>query len=365
MSKNIIIGALVLAVVVGGGYALLKDKPTEDVTDNTSTNTPEYTTPAETYTTPAVVTSGAPTVTTSANAGVSSSTATVTGEVKPNGASTTYWFEYGETTALGSRTSSQNIGSSFSKIPTPAFITGLKADTKYYFRLSANNRFSTLNGITYTFQTNNNPPQQGTTPTSRTLSATDISRTTANLEGQVNPRGSETRYWFEYGKDVNLGNVTSLETLASGNTTVAVASPVSNLEPLTKYYFRLNAQNQFGTVNGAILNFTTKGPATPSSPSVTTTGASNIKSDSAALNGRINPNGAETTYWFEYSSDSLLSILIGSGTPREVLAAGTDNVNVSADIENLSKNTKYYYRLIGRNSFGVVRGSILSFTTKD
>jgi hypothetical protein len=77
----------------------------------------------------------APVVVTGTNPAVSSSTAIVTGQVKPNGAFTTYWFEYGETTALGSRTVSQQIGSGYALLSTPAFITGLKANTLYYFRL--------------------------------------------------------------------------------------------------------------------------------------------------------------------------------------------------------------------------------------
>jgi hypothetical protein len=106
--------------------------------------------------------------------------------------------------SLSSKTVSQQIGSGFISLSSPAFITGLKANTLYYFRLSANNNFGTTSGATYSFKTNNNPPVQGVAPTVRTNSAGNISRTGANLNGIVNPNGFQTKYWFEYGKDTNF-----------------------------------------------------------------------------------------------------------------------------------------------------------------
>lgn len=368
MSKNIIIGLLVVAVLVGGGIYLSQNSSNEADIPDTAKNDNDPTTPTpKTPTVPPVVipSPDAPTVQTSANYAVSISTATVAGTVKPNGASTNYWFEYGETTALGSRTSSQDIGSGFMTSATPAYITGLKSNTTYYFRLSAKNKFATVNGTTYTLKTNNTPPPSGFAPTAKTLAATDVARTTANLKGQVNPKGSETRYWFEYGKDINFGNVTTLENLASGNAVVSIAVSVSSLEPLTKYYFRLNAQNQYGTVNGTIVNFTTKGPATSSAPTVKTNQASNVTSTGATLNGSVNPNGVETTYWFEYSLEPMLKSLIGNGTTVQTLASGSNSVDVKATLTGLNKSTKYYYRLVAKNVHGVVKNNIVSFTTRN
>jgi phosphodiesterase/alkaline phosphatase D-like protein len=367
MNKNVIIGILVVLVILGGGYALLNNKPANvatytPTTDNTANTTP---TPNPQPTPVVPPKPDAPVVETGIDPSVSSSTALFTGTVKPNGAFTTYWFEYGETTALGNRSISQQIGSGFSTLSTPAYITGLKANTAYYFRLSAKNRFATVNGSTYSFQTNNTPPVPGRAPTTRTNSASDITRTTATVHGSVNPNGSDASYWFEYGTDTNLGNVTSFQGTNNGNSSMSVSASLSGLNPLMKYYFRLNAQNQYGTVNGSILSFTTSGPAAPTSPSVNTTSPSSITNSGATVNGRINPNGADTNYWFEYSTDSLLGSLIGSGTSIQTIPAGNSNVNVNASLINLSNNTKYYYRLVGRNAYGTVNGSIMSFKTKN
>jgi phosphodiesterase/alkaline phosphatase D-like protein len=309
----------------------------------------------------------APVVVTGTNPAVSSSTAIVTGQVKPNGAFTTYWFEYGETTALGSRTISQQIGSGYALLSTPAFITGLKANTLYYFRLSAKNSFATVNGSTATLQTNNTPAPTRALPTVSTGNATNITRTSADVNGKVNPNGWQTDFWFEYGKDANLGSGTATQSSGANNSVNSQTASLSNLDPLTKYFYRIDAQNQFGTVVGSILSFTTSGPAAPAAPaapSVTTTAASNVATTAARLNGRINPNGAETAYSFEYSLDSSLTTILNVGAPTQSVPAGNSSTNVTSDVTGLVANTTYYYRLTGKNSVGTVQGAIVSFKTK-
>ena len=368
MNKNIIIGVLVAVIVIAGGYYLLTFN--QD-TDNQTTPTTGVATTPTTPTTPVTPTTspvlGIPKVVTSVNVSNSISTAFVSGQIIPNGALTTYWFDFGTTTSLGSRTNSQQIGSGFSTITSPQIITGLSANTIYYFRLSASNSLGTANGNTYTFKTNNNPVVPAAMPTANTNNASSILRTSAVLNGQINPNGWPTNYWFEYGTNNNFGNITSITSATTANlsslSTVSMA--VSSLNPLTKYYFRLNVQNQFGTVNGSTLSFTTQGPLSPGAPSITTNQASNITSSSAQMNGRLNTNGVDTTYWFEYSNNSLLSNLIGGGTPVQTVLAGTNTVNVQSNVSSLIKNTKYYYHLVGKNQYGTVYGSTDSFTTKN
>jgi hypothetical protein len=362
MSRNIIIGLLALVIIIGGVFYFSQNNANNvSNTTVTTTQNPVSTTPS----TPAVTSPnpGVPVVVSGPSTAVSSSTAVVSGSVKPNGALTTYWYEYGETTALGTRTSAQQIGSGFTLTPTPAFITGLRASTVYYFRLSANNRFGTVTGSTITFQTNNTPAPTAALPTVRTDNAGNVNNTTANLNGAVNPNGWPTSFWFEFGKDANLGNVTSFQSAGNSNSLTSVTLPLSGLQPSTRYFFRINAQNQFGTVNGQTLNFTTSGPVQSASPTVNTTAASNITTTGARLNGQINPNGVETNYWFEYSLSSTLATLLNPGASIQTLSAGTANVDVLQNVTGLLRNTTYFYRLVGRNSSGTVNGGITSFKT--
>jgi phosphodiesterase/alkaline phosphatase D-like protein len=364
ISKNAIIALLCVAVIAAGGLLIYKYNAAPVApSDGTATTTPSGT--EDTGGAPSGTSNAAvPIVTTSSDTFVSNSTALVTGKVTPRGAQTLYWYEYGKTTSLGARTPSQTIGSGFIAIPAPAYITGLSANTTYYYRLSASNGFGVVNGGTQNFTTNSNPPPTGNAPTIKSSNATDVSRTTANLNGQVNPNGAATSYWFEYGETNDLGAATALQGAGSGSAILAGSVSISNLKPLTKYYFRLNASNQFGTVNGSILSFTTSGPGAPGAAKVDTTAASNITSTGMRLNGQVNPNGASTRFWFEYGVDSLLGSVLGSTTKTDVAGSGTSNISVSTTVTGLSANTRYYYRIVGENSYGTVRGDIVTATTK-
>lgn len=361
-NKNLIIGLLVTVVVLGVGYSIIKKTPADPVVTPV---VPIVTTPVVTNPTPTQpLKAGAPYATTNTMVNTTSSTAVVSGQANPNGSGTSYWFEYGETTSMGNRTSMQAIGSGFSNISAPGFITGLKTNTLYYFRLSTKNSFATVNGTQYTFRTNTTPPVQGMAPTTHTTAASDISRTTANVHGQINPNGFQSNYWFEYGKTRNLGNVTAFQSTNNDSNVADITVSISDLDPVTLYYFRLNSQNQYGTVNGATMSFTTKGPAALIAPTVATTVASNIKKTTATLSGKVNPNGAQTSYWFEYSENATLATIIGSGTSEQTLGAGSVLTTVHANAVELKPNTRYYYHIIARNDSGTTAGSIVTFKTQ-
>jgi len=320
MNKNIIIGVLVVIVLIGVGFYFFNNNNTAVPVVN---NTPVNTTPvAPVVQSTPTFTPGAPIVQTNQNNSVSSSTAELAGLVTPNGASATYWFDYGTSTAFGNESSAQAIGSGYSSISATGFISGLSANTSYYYRLSAKNKFSTVNGAMYSFQTNNNPPVSAVKSTAQTNAATNISNTTATLNGQVNPNGFETNYWFEYGKDANLGNTNSTKSIDSNASASNVSESLSNLEPLTKYYFRLNAQNQFGTVTGQVLNFTTSGPV------AATDGNSAGRGETAARRSGNVASGSDRTAHRQAARAHRSAEPLGGAPPRARRAFGHGGVSI-------------------------------------
>jgi hypothetical protein len=66
----------------------------------------------------------------------------------------------------------------------------------------------------------------------------------------VNPRGSATYYYFQYGQTDAYGQQTPLAEAGAGTRSVAVRVPIAGLAPLTIYHFRLVAVNAAGTVFG-------------------------------------------------------------------------------------------------------------------
>lgn len=358
MSKNSIIIIVLLALVLGGMVYFLSTGPSDTQPNTNSTSTPPVVTP------PTASKAKAPDVSLDDEA-PSNTTVVLTGTVRPNGAQTTYRYQYGKTSDLGSQTAAQSIGSGFSTIPTTGYITALTPSTLYYYRLTATNSLGTTNSATKTFNTSatGTPPPVTAAPTAATVAATNIDRNSADISGNVNPKGSPTSYWFEYGTTDSLGIATSIKSAGSSEAAQAVSTSISNLQPNTKYFFRINAQNNFGTVNGTILSFTTDGPAEIDTAEVEVKAATAVAARSATLQGVVKPNGATTTYWFEYSSDSLVGNALGTITTEQTVASDVASANVNAPITALTPGTKYNYRIAARNSEGTVRSEVMSFMT--
>jgi phosphodiesterase/alkaline phosphatase D-like protein len=361
MEKNtaLIGGGIALIAILGSAFYFAQNRvPT---IDGNATSTPSTNTNTQTRN------PSAPTAVTSPDTTAFDTSAIVTGTIVPNGVFTSYWFEYGLSTDMDKRTNVQIIGSGYSSLPSPGYITGLTKNTKYYYRLVAQNEFSKVMGSTYTFETTNNGQvQTGSVPTIKTVGVTTVTNTQASLNGEVSANNAPTQYWFEYGKTSNLGSITGLQTVGSASVKIPVSSSISNLDPDTTYFFRLNAQNQFGTINGTTISFKTAGGQSSSAtkPTVETKDASTLKTTSAKLHGTVDPNGSQTIYWFEYSTDSLLGTLLLSSTDHKSAGSGNNSGGVEADITGLKSNTNYYYRVVAENAGGLVYGNNVSFRTK-
>lgn len=78
-----------------------------------------------------------PTISSVSASDVTSTTATVLGTVNPNGRHTSAWFEYGLTTAYGSQTTAQDIGSGRTAQPLAASLSNLGAGQTYHVRIRA------------------------------------------------------------------------------------------------------------------------------------------------------------------------------------------------------------------------------------
>lgn len=369
MSKTtIIVGGVVVAIAIiaitggylyqnrnGGANSIATTFYSADPTSSTGNNG-----------TTATKTSGVPTVSTSPNVSLTDTTASVNGNISPRGSFTSYWYEYGLTSNLGKKTATQNVGSGFNSVSAPSYISGLTKNTLYYFRLIGENSAGRSSGVIYTFKTTaGTPAPVGTAPTVKTLSASGLSRIIAKLNGEVTPNKASTQYWFEYGQTTKLGNASALSSAGSGSTKIAVSISLSDLAPMTTYYFRLNAQNQFGTINGTTLNFKTLGPVatTAKAPTVIISNASLISDSGATLHGKVNPNLAETNYWFEYSTDSRFSSAGLKSTTLLSTGAGETLISTDKAITGLASSTTYYFHLVARNRIGTTISDRKTFKT--
>ena len=108
-------------------------------------------------------------------------------------------------------------------------------------------------------------------PGATTGSATQVTATTATVNGTVDPNKQDTTYHFEYGKTTAYGTATPAQGPLKGNSGKSVSSQLTQLAPSTTYHFQLVATNASGTAQGADKTFTTlaAGQAPPGGNAVT------------------------------------------------------------------------------------------------
>jgi hypothetical protein len=80
----------------------------------------------------------------------------------------------------------------------------------------------------------------------------------ARLNGSVDPNKQAATYYFQYGTTIALGTQTAPVAAGGGDKKKHVTTDVAGLAPVTKYYYRIVARNNSGTVLGKRRSFTTR-----------------------------------------------------------------------------------------------------------
>jgi Ca2+-binding RTX toxin-like protein len=288
-----------------------------------------------------------PSVITGQASSVTPTSARLNGSVDPNGLRATVWFEYGPTTAYGSRTRSQDAGSGVKRIDVSASVSGLKPGLVYHFRLVGKNETGTLAGGDATFTT-------GAPPSVTTATPTGIGSSTATLQALVNPNGRRTSVSFEYGTTTRYGTRTPARDIGDGSKPVPVAVVVAGLSPGTAYHVRAVATSSGGTATGGDVAF-----RTAVTPSVATGPVTALGPTVATLAGTVNPAGRDTSWWVEYGP----SRSFGLRTAPATLPTGTLAVPVTAELTGLTPGIRWFYRFVARSSAGTAFGATASFGT--
>ena len=248
------------------------------------------------------VTTGAPGISGPGTNGTygSSTTATTTqlaGGVYPNGADTSYWWEYGPTTDYGQLTPATDIGSSTAPVAVSDSLVGLSPATTYHYRLVAQNQYGTEYGYDFTLTTpasSASSPTQGSTtsPTTSTQPPPSTTTTTSNppvteggsgssgppivpagaplvtnlkiapaastatISATIAGRGAATTYALQYGTTASLGR-TAPGSLPTSRSTANVSLTLRNLSPGKVYYVRAVATNTGGSTYSKVIRFRT------------------------------------------------------------------------------------------------------------
>jgi multidrug efflux pump subunit AcrA (membrane-fusion protein) len=92
-------------------------------------------------------------------------------------------------------------------------------------------------------------------------------------------------------------------------------------------------------------------PAT--APTVVTSSAASVTTTTADLEGSVDPDGAQTTYFFQYGATTLY----GSQTAATTIDASETTAAVSAQVSNLAPAASYVFRVVASNAKGTSYGT--------
>jgi Ca2+-binding RTX toxin-like protein len=278
---------------------------------------------------------------------VTSSSAVLRGTVDANGRGTSFYFEYGRTTAYGSRTRRASAGGSADPVTVSQRVTGLRTGRTYHFRVVAVNDAGTARGKDRRFTTITGPAVE-------TGAVSDVAPTSASVSAVVIPGGRSTSVWIEYGRTTRYGSRTSARRVGSGYESVTVGFTLAGLRPGVTYHYRARGSNSAGRTDGRDATLRTPGGL----PQAVTSQVTSVGPFSARITGSVNPGGLSTTAYFEYGRSRSL----GRRT-QPVRVDGDRARPLSERLDGLQPGRRYYYRLVAVNAAGSSVGRTASFGT--
>jgi hypothetical protein len=185
-----------------------------------------------------------PDVTTAAASNVKPTSATVGGTVNPdNAGEATCQFAWGASTEFGNTAPCPAlIANGASPVPVQVALTGLLPDTTYYYRLQASNANGSNPGEPYQDQELHTPG-----PGIHQEWSASVASSSVTLSAKIDPNGSPTTYYFQYGTSNGYGSqVPAAPGAAIGSATgdVTVSQHAQGLLASTTYHYRVVALSE-------------------------------------------------------------------------------------------------------------------------
>lgn len=304
----------------------------------------------------------APSVTSGAASAITQTTATVAGTITATGCSavTAYGIEYSTTNNFPNGTGTQVASTNLAAGSFSSALSGLTANTVYYYKAYATNAGGTTYGVQQTFTTAAPPP-----PAITVTALNGFGSTCINTEAGPNS-------FIINGTNLTTANITvgplagyTFAETAGGTYTASLSITQTGGTQSKNVYVKftptaVQAYNGNIPVTGggvtATVNVAVTGAGVNTTPTVTTGAASTITTSSVVLTGTAVGNGCSplTELGFEYSGINGFA----DGTGTKVLST----VAFSTQVTGLVQGATYYYKAYAKNAGGTGYGAQQSFT---
>jgi hypothetical protein len=264
-----------------------------------------------------------PTVVTQAATAVTSTTATLNGTVNANIQSTAVTFQYGLTIAYGSTLPGVPATVTGNTVtPVTASLTGLLPGNTYHYKVCGVNSIGTTCGLDMTFAT------APALPAAITSAATNVTGSSATLNGTVDAGGASTTVTFDYGLTTAYGtNVPGVPGTVTGNGATSVSANIAGLIVNNTYHYRVNGVNSVGTTNGADMTFFTNNCPLPGPPGAIT-GPVNVCCNATGVAYSVPPITGATTYTWGVPTGATITSGLGTNSITVTFACTSGNVSV-------------------------------------
>jgi len=274
--------------------------------------------------------------------------ATLSGDVDPGGATTTYNFEYGTTASYGLDTAVVSAGAGTHEVGVASRLDGLTPGTAYHYRLVARSSVGSSYGSDSTFRTPANAP------TILKSLFDDVADSSTDVVSEIDANGLASAWYVRYGTSTALGLAAAAHAIGSSTSPVTVSVRLHGLAAHTSYYFEVVAANAAGTTFGTQVSFLTTG-----APIIAAQSIRDLTTTSVTLDGTVIPDGHEAKWYFQYGP----TITYGVNTAAASAGSGMGSVAVARAIVGLTPNTVYHFRLVAESRDGVVVSSDTPFET--
>lgn len=200
-----------------------------------------------------------PSVKTGSASSIKQTSVVLNGTINPNGAKTTYWFEWGLTKSYGSTSAVHTLKAGTKAVSVHVTVSGLSPDVRYQFRLFAQNASGSSSGADHTFKTKGLP-----LPVAETEPASSITTNSAIISGVVDPNGESTPTEFAWGDSPTSLSTVPGPTVAATTPLQTIALPLTGLEDGTTFYYQvLVYRSGVGWLPTATAQFTTHPSSRP------------------------------------------------------------------------------------------------------
>ncbi len=199
-------------------------------------------------------------------------------------------------------------------------------------------------------------------PLATTLPASGLINDAVTLNGGVNPSGSETVAWFEWGISTQYGSTTEPQSLGRGTSVMTMNNALSGMTPGLIYYYRTVASNSVGMARGAdrafwspALSLNGSNPLTNEchapyvDPGVMVAAASNVLAIAAGSSHSLALKGDGTVVGWGLNTDGQADGALAGSNVVAIAAGSSHSLAVKAD------GTVVGW---GRNNYGQANGAL-------